>query len=242
MFPIYDISGAQLVGTETVGTKAKKWIQPPTSCGLRNIPHLFKVGRPGTGENWAEKVACELAQALGIPAARYSLAIDGTTRGVVSERFIPETENAVFFNGSAFLSGRAERAAGDTRLKRIQDVQYTIDRAYRWVHMIAKAPANVTPETGFEDGGSYFVAYCLFDAFIGNTDRHSENWGVVVRMDSQFSDFRLAPTFDHAPRSVETFLKRNDCGACRLPTATARLSDTLRVRRLHFEPKVFCCR
>ncbi len=39
------------------------------------------------------------------------------------------------------------------------------------------------------------VGYLLLDAWIGNTDRHDENWGWIVKADQPK---RLAPTFDHS--------------------------------------------
>ena len=40
--------------------------------------------------------------------------------------------------------------------------------------------------------------YLVFDAVIGNVDRHHENWGVLrKRVDKKWRG-RLAPTFDHA--------------------------------------------
>ncbi len=41
--------------------------------------------------------------------------------------------------------------------------------------------------------GGAFIGYLLLDAWIANTDRHHENWGVV--WDGEV--FRLASTFDH---------------------------------------------
>lgn len=41
---------------ETLGTKEKFWYNDPDDNKIK----LFKVGRPGTGENWAEKVAAEM--------------------------------------------------------------------------------------------------------------------------------------------------------------------------------------
>ncbi|WP_293077859.1 HipA domain-containing protein [Okeania sp. SIO3B5] len=38
-----------------------------------------------------------------------------------------------------------------------------------------------------------FVGYLLLDAWIGNTDRHHENWGFIMN-----DSVSLAPTFDHA--------------------------------------------
>lgn len=41
-----------------------------------------------------------------------------------------------------------------------------------------------------------FVGYLLLDAWIGNTDRHHENWGVIASLDGTV--VRLSPTYDHA--------------------------------------------
>jgi hypothetical protein len=43
-----------------------------------------------------------------------------------------------------------------------------------------------------------FVGYLGLDALIGNTDRHHENWGLVVELENDQAIIRLAPTFDHA--------------------------------------------
>lgn len=40
-----------------------------------------------------------------------------------------------------------------------------------------------------------FVGYLMLDAWIGNTDRHHENWGLLVIPPRRIE---LAPTFDHA--------------------------------------------
>jgi hypothetical protein len=43
------------------------------------------------------------------------------------------------------------------------------------------------------------VGYLIFDAWIGNTDRHHENWGITLERQGEHGyRFRLAPTFDHA--------------------------------------------
>lgn len=38
-----------------------------------------------------------------------------------------------------------------------------------------------------------FIGYLVFDCLIGNTDRHHENWGIIVN-----GHTKIAPTFDHA--------------------------------------------
>jgi serine/threonine protein kinase HipA of HipAB toxin-antitoxin module len=44
------------------------------------------------------------------------------------------------------------------------------------------------------------AAYLVFDALIGNTDRHHENWGLCYRADASTKTRTLdvAPSFDHA--------------------------------------------
>jgi hypothetical protein len=74
MFPVFDLSASIADCPEALGSKEKLWLTPEAPLGLGNDLHLFKVGRAGTGENWAEKAACEIAKALGLPCAEYHLA------------------------------------------------------------------------------------------------------------------------------------------------------------------------
>ncbi len=68
MFPIRKVDQLQAEDIEYLGTKRKFWF---TSDGQR---YLFKAEERGTGEDWAEKVVCELARCLGIPHVEYELA------------------------------------------------------------------------------------------------------------------------------------------------------------------------
>ena len=98
MFPVCDVTNWAPERPEMLGSKAKIWLLPSLDSGLPNVPHLFKIGRPNTGENWAEKASCEIAKALELPCAVYNLAKRGEDKGVISERFIPPGANAAFGN------------------------------------------------------------------------------------------------------------------------------------------------
>ena len=76
-----------------MGTKAKEWY-----WDIENRQVLFKVGRPGTGENWAEKVCCEICRALDIPHAEYELASWKGRDGVISPTFVPNNGRLVHGN------------------------------------------------------------------------------------------------------------------------------------------------
>lgn len=73
--------------------------------------------------------------------------------------------------------------------------QYSVE-SVRDVLADVDAPEGLA-SLGFPDDGTAwgaFVGYLVLDAIIGNTDRHQENWGVIVRSGRR----KLAPTFDHA--------------------------------------------
>jgi hypothetical protein len=55
-------------------------------------------------------------------------------------------------------------------------------------------PIGWTPFAGIGAAVDVFVGYLMLDAWIGNTDRHHENWGLVVHAQGT----HLAPSYDHA--------------------------------------------
>jgi len=66
------------------------------------------------------------------------------------------------------------------------------------VRAVRAALAGSTAElTGLADADAFdlWVGYLVLDAWIANTDRHHENWGVLV--DQRTDESRLAPSFYH---------------------------------------------
>ncbi|MGK7920019.1 MAG: HipA domain-containing protein [Trichodesmium sp.] len=59
--------------------------------------------------------------------------------------------------------------------------------------MLINLPLNWKPPKGIETAIETVIGYLLLDAWIGNTDRHHENWGFIMN-----NSVSLAPTFDHA--------------------------------------------
>ena len=69
-YPIIEVLSAAAIAVEQLGSKDKFWYEDENHQWC-----LFKKSRPGTGEDWAEKAASELAEMLGLLHARYQLAI-----------------------------------------------------------------------------------------------------------------------------------------------------------------------
>lgn len=194
MYPVFDVTNAISDRPEALGTKEKTWLTPNEGMGLPIKPHLFKIGRPGTGEDWAEKVCCELLKLLDVPCAEYHLALRDRTRGVISERFHPEKSS--FLPANMILAKIDKQYDGSLRFKQGR---------YKLPIVLGVLRAlNLRCPIGFEDRypnlstHELFIGYLVFDCLVGNTDRHHENWGVVIVREDGEAAFHLAPSFDHA--------------------------------------------
>ncbi|MCY3831069.1 MAG: HipA domain-containing protein [Rhodospirillaceae bacterium] len=168
---------------EQLGTKEKFWIKRGAE------DWLLKFGRPGTGENWAEKAACELARALEIPCAQYELACFGDQQCVISQSIVPEGERLVFGNE---LLARVS-VEYDATL-RYEQRRHTVSLVMGYIREARAEPPSEWQHPEIDACG-VFLGYLLLDALIGNTDRHHENWGMLVQSPEKV---RIAPTFDHA--------------------------------------------
>src|SRR5439155_6633596 len=89
-FQVVEVPSAAANLTEQLGTKPKFWYE--------GNKRLFKEARPGTGEDWSEKVSSELCRLLGVPHATYDLAVWRGKRGVVTETFVPDGARLVHGN------------------------------------------------------------------------------------------------------------------------------------------------
>jgi hypothetical protein len=191
MFPIRQVDQLQSEDIEYLGTKRKFWF---TLDGQR---FLFKAEERGTGEDWAEKVVCELARLLGLPHIEYELAHeyqgqDPIQPGVVCPTFVPRP--------LALIMGNQLLYVRDPQYPMTSEVKYGVSA--HTVNAVAAVlpllgppspgwmqhtPAGITTALGV------FVGYVMLDAWVANQDRHHQNWGAIL----DGSQISLAPTYDH---------------------------------------------
>jgi excisionase family DNA binding protein len=194
-YPIRDISDLEYESDEQMWTKEKGWFRRTDrhwyweSKGSR---FLFKAGREGTGENWAEKIAAELCRIIGLPHADYDMAIYHRKKGVITPNFVPEGVRLEL--GNEIM---ARYLCGYEKTKRYRQTRHTL----RAVLILVNTQKTLPPVdfAGFDEINSaidVFLGYLMLDAWIANTDRHHENWGRII--DPSNGHIRLAPTFDHA--------------------------------------------
>jgi len=200
-FPVLEVpsalSGDGLQQSEQMGSKQKFW-----HCDAQTAQwSLFKYSRPYTGEHWSEKVACELARALGLPHAQVELARHEGLIGVLVRDLRPDREHMALLHGNELL---LEYDPDYPSQQGYRVSEHTVSRVARaLIEHNVELPARqlwsrVRPK-GVEDAVGLFIGYLLLDAIIGNTDRHHENWGVIALRDARGARvLQLAPTYDHA--------------------------------------------
>ncbi len=172
-FPIIIVTpqAYELSKTEAMGSKYKFWFEHPELGRC-----LYKQARLDLGEDWAEKVASELCELLGIPHANYELAATSEGNlGVVSSYFLPNGGTLVHGNEllTPILPNYPTFATYNLS-------QHTIDLVLRIISdESVNLPIGWTVPSGIQKAVEVFVGYLLLDAWIGNGEIHHENWGVV---------------------------------------------------------------
>lgn len=189
MFPVVRVDSRAAVALEPLGTKGKFWF-----AGAGGERMLFKAEERGTGEDWAEKVACELAGLLGLPHVHYELAYDETAAkpGVVCASLIAECE--ALGHGNSLLFALDNRYPRDQR--RYSVAAHTVDAIAQVLGLLQPPRARWMADAPAEarTAVDVFTGYLMLDAWTANQDRHHENWGAVWKPPDSLS---LAPTFDH---------------------------------------------
>ncbi len=183
-YPIVTVEPEWVLEGEDMGSKEKFWYRE--TGDTRNC--LFKYPRRYTGEHWAEKIAAEVAACLDILHARVELAEFQNVHGSATESFA--RRGRVLIHGNEILG--------------IMMSDYNPEMKF---HQSAHTLGNILAAldnafTNREDAmrtKQLLAQYLVLDAVIGNTDRHHENWGLLLRkLEGNKWDGFFAPSFDHA--------------------------------------------
>jgi len=214
-YEIFDISNFKQEEFEPLGTKAKYWCSDPSE----NY-YLFKsietydsanntISRDG--EDWSEKISCEIAKKLFIPCADYELARDHSTRGVITKNFI-SSDNAYLVTGNEILKNYS--APINAEIQKKSEKQNIMHVYIILRRIIRNKPLGFNSLPGVKSAADFFTGYLMLDALLSNQDRHSENWGLIVTGKGRF---HLAPSFDHAAG-----LGRNESDATKVNRLTSQ--------------------
>ena len=182
-YPIVEVQEDWALEDELMGTKDKFWYQSPDS----DRHWLFKYPRVNSGEHWAEKIAAEVADSLGVLHAKVELANFEESSGSTTESFARNGRELI--HGNEILAWVMSNYDVDARFGQSQ---HTLDNIWTALDKVF-----LMPEAG-EIAKRSFAGYLILDALIGNTDRHHENWGILRRRTGNGWNGFLAPSYDHA--------------------------------------------
>ena len=182
---IYEIKLSENRQIEQMGSKRKFWFWEKNS----KQTYLFKYNRPDTGEDWSEKIASEIAGLLNIPHAEIQLAECKVERGIITKNFTDNGKNTLV-HGNELLGVVIPEYPLKQKFKLSKHSINNIINALSQYHL--SVPIGTL--SGIDSPIELFLGYLMLDVLIGNTDRHHENWGIILAKDK----IELAPTFDHA--------------------------------------------
>ncbi len=195
-YRMHSFSNLLLAYDEQLGSKTKGWYSP------ENFPHvelLVKTGRPDTLEPQVEKLCAELARMVNLPCASIELLADGqATTGILSLAFTRLHRDQQPKN---LRKRRGQRETislilGNQVLKRTYP-EYDMDKMRKQSqHSLLNIFSSLETLLPTEEALN-ILEYLVFDCWIGNTDRHHENWGILEINKPEGQEYRLAPTFDH---------------------------------------------
>ena len=155
---IQDISEFDSDSLEQLGTKSKFWYVN------KDVEYLFKSVTSSTGErlgeDWAEKIACELAELLGLPHAHYELAIHKGVRGVVTKNFISKDSvqrSESLTAGNELLQEHVSQLEGENT-----NIQY-VEHVYKVMKNNVKGkPIGFPSLHNIKTASEFFVGYLMF--------------------------------------------------------------------------------
>lgn len=182
LWPAVDVTSWEEVHTDPRGRRSKCWVRNASGEWLRKEHRTGRASEPAI-----EVFALELARASGLEAASARpctwRTADDQRRGIAVRLFMDRAHEELSL-GSEVL--------------RAHDHGY--DGNAPWSQSPSRARealAKLASETG-TDLLTPFVRVLAFDAWIGNCDRHQENWGVIRPQAGVGALVRFAPMYDPA--------------------------------------------
>ncbi|PWK08434.1 HipA domain-containing protein [Tumebacillus permanentifrigoris] len=186
MYKIFDVTQWQRTEESASGSKDKEWricpeslryglIKKPVSCLEEDRDPI----KPHTGEAWSEKIASEIGKSIGIRTHDVEIAYVDEVYCSLCWRFLdPQVE---ILEEGADLIDPFDRTY-DRKKLRGEEVNYNMNLLYR-----------VFTELGMLH---HLFDMIVFDALVGNTDRHQDNFGIITHLET--AQIVFAPLYDNA--------------------------------------------
>lgn len=179
------------------GTRAKKILQAPDGaeyyfkCSEKKLDESGTLIKEYKYEFWNEIIAYQLGKALGLNILRYDIAVFGNEIGCLSPK-MNKTDDEQLIEVGRFMTALNEKFLPENNKAR---KEYTFQLLEKTIK-----------EFNLSKYWELFFQTLLFDAIIGNTDRHQENWAFLGKTTFFEKGLELAKADIVKKRNAETFL------------------------------------
>lgn len=127
-----------------------------------------------------------------MPHAVYKLAVWQNRNGIITPNFIGENDTLVPGNEVLF-----RRDASYPKQER-KTQKHSVENIFTTFEPLKVQLPRESVPAKIVTAQQVFLGYLMLDAWIGNTDRHHENWALIRCVENGVLTDRLAPTHDHA--------------------------------------------
>lgn len=149
----------------TGGTRAKRFLQSPTGEFFYFKRSQLKAGKDYTYEFWSEIIAAEVGKFVGFAMLDYHVAVYGEMVGCICKSMI-EPENEELIEVVKYLQAFSPTYNPNLKEHKTWYTFQLIENSLERVKLKDKAMSQI-------------ISVIVFDALIGNGDRHQENMAFI---------------------------------------------------------------
>ena len=183
-----DITSWRVIhASPTKGSRDKKWVVKPVQMEKDETElFLFKEShKRHPAEFWSEIITHRIGELVGVPTPETHCTKFENTYAALIKFFLKIKDGKIIedlVHGGDLILGKHpdfDRKKGETH--NVFFVEEILRGQLKHLGLYEK-----------------FLSILVFDALIGNTDRHQDNWGIIAEVGGQKPSFRLAPAFDNS--------------------------------------------
>lgn len=170
MAEFYDISKwTERPYYQTGGTRNKVIVENPDN----KLEYYFKTSlqrelKDYTYEYWSEIIASEIGSLLGFDTLRYDIAFNRVEMGCISKSMVTKGVNKLT-EGISYLTGY-DTTYDPMDKKSKNEYSFQLICASLKYFKLDRYIENI-------------IDVIILDSIIGNSDRHQENWGIIIEYD-----------------------------------------------------------
>ncbi len=168
--------------SEGSGRSEKIWLKSKET----NQVGLFKFPKsPDTTEHISEHLASKIANSIGLSSAHVEIGQRNSRLGCMS--YLINEEHSVLVEGVNFINFVRPEYDPERLYDSEKKEYYSMDMVFKILSIFDTSPTKRLEVD--------FIKMMIFDALIGNSDRHHSNWAILIN--DKKKKLRFCPIYDN---------------------------------------------